>query len=189
MKLFNIFIVFLVLSGAYAYGDSAFNEKIINISQKSLFQYLKYGSIDGFYYHFKTEKNHGVFVTLTKDGVVRGCMGTIFPKCSNLGEEVAKNTTLAASADIRYPRITMEEYPFIKYHISFVKNVRLVNNISELNPKKLGLLIKYGNKSAVLLPGEAKTTQWQISECRRKAGIKQNEPVLMYVFETDIIEN
>lgn len=188
-KFFRVILIFLFLSGVYAQNSVSFDNQVINTARQTLLQYLKYGKVDNISCSIKTEKNQGVFVTFTKNSVVRGCMGSVFPKCATLQEEIIKNTILAASADTRYPRITLEEYPLISYHISLVKNVKLINNISELNPKRLGLLVTSGKRGAVLLPGEAKTAQWQVYECKRKAGIKQSEPVVMYIFETDVIEN
>jgi len=194
-KFFIVILIFLMISGVYAEKSASFNNQVITISKQALLQYLKYGDISRGLINqtptaIKTEKNQGVFVTFTKDGVVRGCMGTVFPKSAALKEEIIKSTILAASADTRYPRITMEEYPFIKYHISLVKNVKYVGTgrgLSVQNPKKFGLLVISGKRGGVLLPGEAKTAEWQVYECKRKAGIKQTAPVVMYVFETDVI--
>lgn len=202
-KFFSVILIFLLLSSAYADNSASFNNQVINLAKQTLLQYLKYGDIGKGLINqtptaINTEKNCGVFVTFTKNGIVRGCMGTVFPKSATLSEEIIKSTILAASTDTRYPRITLKEYPFISYHISLVKNVRYIgvyyNTKGECcsplqDPKKFGLLVISGKRGAVLLPGEAKTAEWQIYECRRKTGIKQNTPVVMYVFETDLIEN
>ncbi|MFH1453580.1 MAG: AMMECR1 domain-containing protein [Armatimonadota bacterium] len=187
IKILIIVIVsgFLLFNTLDVQAEPDFDKEIVNTARRSLFEYLKYNKV---YEPVKaiTDYNCGVFVTLTKNNKVRGCMGTVFPKQANLSEEIVHNTILAASGDTRHQRISMSEYPHIKYNISLVKNVRRAEP-SELNPKRLGLFVVSGSKGAVLLPGEAKTAGWQLYECRRKAGIKEGEPVIMYVFETVLI--
>lgn len=126
----------------------------------------------------------GVFVTIVKNGKVRGCMGTIKPVEINAAREIVRSAMLAASCDPWHPNIQKHELPHLKYIISIVGDLRRVDSASLLNPKRLGLLVQKQKRSALLLPGEAETIDWQIYECKRKAGIGQNEKVEMFVFET-----
>ena len=126
----------------------------------------------------------GVFVTIVKDGVVRGCMGTVEPHEDSCAEEISRSAVMAATIDPWHEPVSKDELEGLDYIISVIGEIRKINSPSELNPHKLGLLIRDGQKSALLLPGEAKTPEWQIFKCKQKAGIPQYKKVEMFVFET-----
>lgn len=133
--------------------------------------------------HF-LKKPAGVFVTIVKNGRVTGCMGTLQPREPDLSREIVRSAIMAATADFWHKNISVEELPELEYIVSIPGNMRRINSSVHLDPINLGLLVRRGRKSALLLPGEAFTPEWQIYECKRKAGIPQNESVEMFVFET-----
>ena len=45
----------------------------------------------------------GVFVSIKKKGRLRGCIGTIEPRQTNVAEEVIENAVSAATRDPRFP--------------------------------------------------------------------------------------
>lgn len=59
----------------------------------------------------------GVFVTLTKGGQLRGCIGSLLA-VSPLLDEVVRQTIHAALHDRRFPVLTKEELPQIRIEIS-----------------------------------------------------------------------
>ena len=59
----------------------------------------------------------GCFVTLHKDGALRGCIGNIFP-ASELAQAVQTNALSAAFRDQRFPAVTASELPELKIEIS-----------------------------------------------------------------------
>lgn len=60
-----------------------------------------------------------VFVTLTKDGVLRGCIGSL-QAVEPLKISVAKNAVHAALRDPRFPAVTAEELPKLHIGISLL---------------------------------------------------------------------
>ena len=40
------------------------------------------------------DQSSDVLVTITKNGVKRGCWGSVFPRCANLAEEIIENMHL-----------------------------------------------------------------------------------------------
>ena len=48
------------------------------------------------------KQNAGVFVSIKKQGCLRGCIGTMIPKYKNLAEEVIQNALRAANEDPRF---------------------------------------------------------------------------------------
>lgn len=126
----------------------------------------------------------GAFVTIVKGKKVVGCMGTLQPREADLKREIIRSALLAASNDPWHNPIAVGELSGLKYIISIPGPLRRAKSSADLDPANLGLLVRSGNRSALLLPGEALTPQWQVYECKRKAGIPQNERVEMFVFET-----
>ena len=59
------------------------------------------------------------FVTLTKDGDLRGCIGSLAPARA-LGEDVAQNALGAAFRDPRFPAMTAAEWPQCKVEVSLL---------------------------------------------------------------------
>jgi AmmeMemoRadiSam system protein A len=58
-------------------------------------------------------------VTLTKDGNLRGCIGSLAPARA-LGEDVAQNALGAAFRDPRFPAMTAAEWPQCKVEVSLL---------------------------------------------------------------------
>jgi len=131
----------------------------------------------------------GVFVTLKKGDRVRGCMGSVYPRERTIAEEIALSAVDAAASDPRYRPVSRDELKDLVYSISIVGPLRRAKDLSELQPKRYGLLVRAGERGGVLLPGEAKTARWQMEECRRKAGIPPKSPVEMFLFETVVLES
>lgn len=126
----------------------------------------------------------GCFVTIVKGNSNVGCMGTLQPQQNFLAEEIIASGVMAATADPWHNSISIGELSRLKYIVSIPGELKRVKSSNQLDPAKLGLLVRKGRKSALLLPGEAMTPEWQVYECKRKAGIPQNEKVEMFIFET-----
>lgn len=125
----------------------------------------------------------GCFVTIVKGNNNVGCMGTLQPQEGSLAGEIVASAVMAATADPWHESISIGELPNLKYIVSIPGELKKVKSSSQLDPMKLGLLVRKGRRSALLLPGEALTPEWQVYECKRKAGIPQNEKVEMFIFE------
>jgi AMMECR1 domain-containing protein len=129
----------------------------------------------------------GVFVTLSKKGVTRGCWGTVSPQRSSLAAELAASAVKALSHDYRQHPISERELAELVAHVSVVGNLEPVDGVHELLPRRYGLLVAGPGKGGVLLPGEAATATWQLATCRRKAGLRPRERARLYRFETAVI--
>jgi AMMECR1 domain-containing protein len=51
-----------------------------------------------------------------------------------------------------------------------------------LDVRREGLLLRSGDRSAVILPGEAKTADWALREARRKAGLTPKDRAQLLSF-------
>jgi len=175
--------VFQMLSGN---KDASLKKQMIDLARKSLEKYLA----DGSYLQIPNnipapmKKPSGVFVTITKKGKPRGCMGTLTPTQENLAKEIVLSSIKAATEDRRFSPVMSEEISELDFCISIPGELKRIKSLSEINPASNGLLVRYSGKSALLLPGEARTARWLYDECCRKAGIPQGKSVEMFVFST-----
>jgi len=127
----------------------------------------------------------GVFVSLKKDGELRGCIGTINPTTKNLAEEIIGNAISACSRDGRFLPVTQAELADIVYSVDVLFPAEHIKNKTELDVNRYGVIVRLGRRSGLLLPSLAgiNTVDEQISIVLRKAGIHPDEPYTMERFE------
>jgi len=89
------------------------------------------------------------FVTLTKNGELRGCMGNLEP-VEELCKSVIHNATNAAFEDPRFPPLTEEELDQIKIEIS-VLSPNKECGLKDVQEGE-GIILRSGIRSAVFLP-------------------------------------
>jgi hypothetical protein len=122
------------------------------------------------------------FVSLhTIDGGLRGCIGTIEPRCSDLAEEIVENAIAAAERDSRFEPVVELELENIYVTVDVLSEPQLTTP-DELNPAKFGLIISDGHfRRGVLLPAleGVKTSSEQIRIVKRKAGLTNIENNLL----------
>jgi AmmeMemoRadiSam system protein A len=126
-----------------------------------------------------------VFVSIKENRNLRGCIGSITPKTSNLGNEIILNAVKAATKDPRFPPISKLELSNLTFSIDVLTPLEAIEGLSEHNPKKYGLVVKNGSKSGLLLPDleGVKTAEKQMEICKKKAGISASENVELFRFE------
>ena len=136
------------------------------------------------------KKEAGVFVTLKKDGNLRGCMGTFRPVQKNAAYEIISNAMTAAENDPRFPELRKEELNEIKISVDILSEPEQVRDISELDPKKYGILVKGGHQTGLLLPDleGIDTAKKQLNTAKRKAGLREDADVKIYRFTVSRFE-
>ena len=127
----------------------------------------------------------GVFVSIKKDGQLRGCIGTISPATDSVALEILHNAVSAASHDPRFEPVREEELVDLVYSVDVLGDAELVTNETELDPKRYGVIVQTGARRGLLLPDleGIDTVPKQLEVARRKAGIGPNENVKMARFE------
>ncbi len=134
------------------------------------------------------KKRAGVFVSLhTKDGALRGCIGTFQPTQDNLAQEIIQNAISAATRDPRFPPVGTDELDDLEISVDVLTPPEPVNSMDELDAKKYGVIVKSGWRRGLLLPAldGVDTPSQQVDICRRKAGIGPDEPVELYRFQVE----
>jgi AmmeMemoRadiSam system protein A len=127
----------------------------------------------------------GVFVSLHKHGQLRGCIGTFEPTKDNVAEEIIANAINSSIGDPRFPPVTASELGDLEYSVDILTKPEPVTDISQLDPKKYGVIVESGWKKGLLLPDleGVDSVEEQIAICRLKAGILGGEPIRLYRFQ------
>ena len=127
----------------------------------------------------------GAFVSLKKNGRLRGCIGTISPVQSSIAEEIKANAVSAAARDPRFDPVQPGELEELEYSVDILGESEAISSESQLDIKKYGVIVTNGTRRGVLLPdleGVCSVEQ-QISIAKEKAGIQQQEQVQLERFE------
>lgn len=124
-----------------------------------------------------TKKKASCFVTIHKYGNLRGCIGTLMPVCSSLGEEIERNAISACSSDPRFDPVTESELPYLEYSVDVLDEPESIKSPEELNPRVYGVIVRKGARRGVLLPDldGVDTVEQQLSIAKRKAGLDPYE--------------
>ncbi|MCL1802193.1 MAG: AmmeMemoRadiSam system protein A [Eubacteriaceae bacterium] len=131
------------------------------------------------------EEQAGVFVSIYKNGELRGCIGTIYPTCPSIAEEIIQNSISSCSKDSRFDPVEHSELDELVYSVDVLSTPEPVSEMSVLNAKKYGIIVSSGSRRGLLLPNLSgvDTVKEQISIALRKGGISQSEPYLIERFE------
>jgi len=151
------------------------------------------------------DKKAGVFVTIEKEGKLRGCIGTYLPTKENIADEIIHNAIAAATEDYRFGMIEEKELPFLSYRVYILSLPELVNDFSQLNPYRYGIIVKTlpispSNQNDVLFDGSPSvktglllpdlegidTIEKQIAIASQKADINPlEEKIVIYRFSVE----
>jgi len=135
-------------------------------------------------------QKRGVFVTLRKNGMLRGCIGYPFP-IKTIVEAVVDNTINAASEDPRFPPVQPHELTEITIEITVLGEFQPINNIKDIIIGKHGLYLENGWYSALFLPSVPVEQRWSreeyVQHLCEKAGLSRDcwrdKNTRLYVFE------
>ena len=127
----------------------------------------------------------GAFVSLHKDGHLRGCIGTIAPTTENIAAEIAQNAVSAGIYDNRFPPVDASELPFLTYKVDILDPPEKISGKDELDVKNYGVIVESGHKRGLLLPNleGIDTIDQQVEIAAKKAGISPSEPITLQRFK------
>lgn len=130
-----------------------------------------------------TLEKKGVFVSLKKEGRLRGCMGTYMPVEDNVGLEVIANAIKSATSDPRFPQVAEDELDDLEITVDVLSKPASCTR-RDLNPDRYGILVEKGGRRGLLLPDleGVDSVEEQLSIAKRKAGISPDEEVNIYRF-------
>ena len=128
----------------------------------------------------------GCFVTLRKNRILRGCVGT-FEASRSLLDNVKRMSVAAAFQDRRFPPVEKNEIPDIQLEISVLGNLEKIQVLDEIELGRHGVYVKLGDKTGTFLPDVALEQRWNVVEfvtycAREKAGLLPEECARAEVF-------
>ena len=132
------------------------------------------------------DNKSAVFVSIHKsNGDLRGCIGTIIPTKDSIAKEIISNAISAAVRDNRFYPITEDELNDLVINVDVLTLPEDIDSKEELDPKRYGVIVTSGYKRGLLLPDleGVDTVDEQIAISKRKAGITDNEPIMLQRFE------
>ena len=121
------------------------------------------------------QMERAVFVTLHKNGQLRGCIGHMQARMP-LYKAVAEMAVSAAFEDPRFPQVIAEEMGNIEIEISVLSPMKRIYDHTKIRMGIDGVWIQKGFYSGVYLPQVALETGWDRetflrSLCSSKAGL------------------
>lgn len=132
-----------------------------------------------------TGRRAGAFVSIHKQGRLRGCIGTIAPTRDSLAEEIVYNAVSAAARDPRFDPIRPDELRWLKINVDVLGEPEDIESESQLDVKRYGVIVSKGRRRGLLLPDleGVDTVRRQVEIARQKAGIGPGEKVSLQRFE------
>lgn len=133
---------------------------LVKIARDSIQHGLQHGKalpINASDYPAELLVSRAVFVTLTIEGELRGCIGCLEANDSLIAN-VAKYAFLAAFRDSRFSELSRSEFPALEIHISILSPVEPMefsseeDLISKIRPGIDGLLLQDGMYRGTFLP-------------------------------------
>ena len=123
-------------------------------------------------------EKRGVFVTLHRQGELRGCIGYPLP-FKPLAEAVAEMAVAAAVDDPRFPAVSAGEMADIDIEISVLTVPEKVESHDRVRVGRDGIIISKGPQRGLLLPQVPVEQGWNLEQyvsygCR-KAGLAPDE--------------
>lgn len=131
------------------------------------------------------ENRAGVFVSIKKEGRLRGCIGTIQAVRGSIAEEVIENAVSASSKDPRFSPIEPKELDTLSISVDVLGDTEEIESSDQLDVRRYGVVVTKGYRRGLLLPNldGVDTVEEQIAIAKQKAGIKEQEEVRLERFE------
>ena len=127
----------------------------------------------------------GAFVSIHKQGNLRGCIGTIGPTADCVAQEIINNAISAATRDPRFSPIRPDELKYLEINVDVLGEAEDIESPDQLDVKRYGVIVSSGRKRGLLLPDldGVDTVEQQIAIARQKGGIGEKERYNLQRFE------
>lgn len=130
----------------------------------------------------------GVFVSIKKNGQLRGCIGTIELTQPSIAHEIITNAISAGTRDPRFPPVRADELPDLVYSVDVLFPAEKIDDKNMLDVTRYGVIVTSASnkrKRGLLLPNleGVDTVEYQLEIACQKAGIGRNEKYTIERFE------
>jgi len=117
----------------------------------------------------------GAFVTLWKDGELRGCVGYVRPRVP-LYRAVFENAIHAARDDPRFPPLRPDELADLEIEVNVLTPPQPIDSVGDFQVGHEGILLTKGRHRAVFLPEVAAEQGWDREQTLRHLAMKAGLP-------------
>ena len=170
---------------------SIMNEKsdaYVRLARRAIENYVLYHrhlKIDEDIDNEMLNRKAGAFVSIHKNGRLRGCIGTIMATRENLAKEIIENAISACSKDPRFNPIGPEELEQLEVNVDVLGDIEDIDSKDQLDVKRYGVIVSCGYRRGLLLPDleGVDTVDEQIEIARQKGGIGPDEDYHLSRFE------
>lgn len=159
---------------------------VVKLAKQTVESYVRHGNVpEPQEFTPEMQERAGVFVSLHRQGELRGCIGTFEPARDNVAQEIIANAISSAARDPRFPPVTESELDDLEYSVDILTQPEPVTDIGQLDPETYGIIVESGRRKGLLLPDleGVDSIEEQIAICRLKAGISADEPITVYRFQ------
>jgi len=177
--------------------DSAAQKEALAIARQTLKEYLVSQKIPQIKPKNKAlEKKLGAFVTLEKNGQLRGCIGQFEPD-QPLYQVIQQMAVAAAVQDHRFSPVTADELDQLTIEISVMRPKKKISDWRKINLGVNGVVIEKEGRSGTFLPQVATDTGWSREEflsqlCSQKAGLPpdcyKDPKTTIYTFQAQVFK-
>ena len=142
------------------------------------------------------KENRGAFVTIHKQGRLRGCIGYI-QAIKPLYVTIQEMAEAAALNDHRFPPVSPEELDALDLEISVLTPLQEIKDVDEIEVGKHGIVLKKGYHQGVFLPQVATEQGWDrttfLNEICFKAGIHdkncwKDEDAEIFIYSAEVFK-
>jgi AmmeMemoRadiSam system protein A len=174
---------------------------ILKFTRSVIENFVKYRKILEIPENYPEELNEkrGVFVTLEKNGSLRGCIGIPYPYYKAI--ESLRSAAIGATQDPRFPPLEEKELKDIKIEVSILTEPKLVKvedpseYFTKIRKGIDGVIIKHGFNEALYLPQVWKEIPDELTFFRSlcmKAGLPPNawkdKEAKIYKFQVESVK-
>jgi len=120
-------------------------------------------------------EKRAVFVTINENGALRGCIGSLVAQ-EPLADAVVSRAIAASTEDPRFRPVERGELPDLELHVSVLSPMKPIDDASQIELGKHGVVVRQGYRSGVFLPEVAPEQGWDLETtlkhlCEGKAGL------------------
>ena len=129
-------------------------DRYTQLARKSLYYYYDKGHYLNEIKDLSSEmlnERRGVFVSLKKEGELKGCIGTIGAVTDNVAQEIIRNAVSAATSDPRFSKVKKDELGDLDISVDVLFEPEPCT-IKNLNVYEYGVIVSTINKRGLLLP-------------------------------------
>ena len=165
--------------------DTEFGALLLHLARVAIAHHLGLGPRPQAVGDPRLDERGAAFVTLTLEGELRGCIGSV-RRTRSVGEDLIVNAIGAASRDSRFPPLSQAEFERVMIEVSVLSEPEFIDFDTEaallekITPHEDGLMLFAGCRSATFLPQvweQLPVPKDFLAALKRKAGMAAERSV------------